>query len=488
MTVPRVVAKRTAKLKSFKSLADIPKMLSAVKEQESSHTVQAEDSLPRAVWKAVSVGSECTMENVVKRVSILNCEAEYIEAIVYQFVAAGILTTKNIPAAKGLIKVFQLKKGATMAAYTNGNSIMSPPSAASLQSSMLSDPIRSDDSLDLAIYKVMCDHKTRDVHEIASLLERYLFPKENVKNRIIALMKQGWFTRKEHNGYVQYILKKHVPRPNSVTASTINSSLYPEDEEETTPMEHHVAPLYMPTSSTSPLLSESPASFHQKKTDDLVIHPTDKVEVMIWKIMSDGAAYKVSDLVLLLGEYDVRKNSVSPRMSDLNKKGWFNISTNNPGERAVSYILKKEIPMPATIYARKKVEMIPTSQSKVPHVALSPEEAGWALKPSVTSKAEPLVNASVSIRGQALTFHEANELIRELVAFGFGIGRITEIANTSATPLQRVINPNIPSILVTSFTIKGMVFTFEELDEIAHYLVSAGFGGVTPQPIMRNYD
>jgi hypothetical protein len=73
--------------------------------------------------------------------------------------------------------------------------------------------ISNNDPLDVAIWKLMADHKERTATEIGVELAVYGFDRIAAKDRAIALMRRQWFKRNETNKVTYYSLKKGIPMP-----------------------------------------------------------------------------------------------------------------------------------------------------------------------------------------------------------------------------------------------------------------------------------
>lgn len=456
----------------------------------SAHGI--EDDLATCIWKVMSDFRQRTASEIFEVLRDTDVELATVQTLLNNMSNAGMFIRTKLPNPTSTTFVYLLKKGIEMTKIDRAPKTAAPKYQAP---EVLAAPnpigtIIASEGLDVCIWKVMADRKTRTVEDIGLLLAEFGINRVSAKDRVIILFRRGWFDKSGSGKKTSYTLKKNILMPTiKKEVATPTKTAEPTKAVHRTPMTVTRAPAKAVYPAPAPTLSAE-----------------DRLNTSIWKVTSDHKPYTVADLALLLGEIGIKPTTVSSMLSKLHlEKGWFD----RTGNRAIgfSYTLKRTIKCPVNekpynmqqrqvasstppqpTYADKhglSSGVVKSSTVPVPKVepvastatqTLTPKEtpmvanhSGFtAPSPSLAQQfqataVQPLVSISVKIKGMDFSVDEARALATDLLNAGFGTNKVQK------TPA--------PSMLSVSVTIKGVVFSSDEVNEIATALVMTGFTG-----------
>ncbi len=240
-----------------------------------------------------------------------------------------------------------------------------------------------------------------------------------------------------------------------------------------------------------------PALIEMPDCDRPAIHPSDKKPMMIWKVMSDYKPWSVKKLSVLLKDFNFGASTISVNMAHLNKLGWFD-------RDGTLYILKKEIPCPDrkfSIYSTKTDEVSAKKESAMSTAVTPTNAASDDSQPTVetTKSAEEAIRKernepstgdatintpsevttvitkteSPKVRWEDLQDNSRSLSETPLIAIylkgvKFTVSELTTLVDELDLLLDRFQYGIRPTMIQceTTFTIKGISFTQEELETI----------------------
>lgn len=484
------VAKKGDGQRVIKNLSQISALFPAAKQEKLAADmaltmngsmplpVLSEDSPSVAIWKIMSDYRGRTIDEVVEQLKSTEVDIELIAPTMKWLNNAGWFT-KIQPASGSCI--YTLKKGIPMPSPEHEKAASPKRRLEDLPHDINREGvICQSEGIDVSIWKAMSDRKPRTATEIGDILSEFGFDRVVIKDRAITLMRRGWFTRNERHGGTYYVMKKGIQMPKVVK---------PAAEEQLLRRSSDVVAKSGPVVRIVP--NPTPGVVSKPTPPAPTLNMADGIFVSIWKVMSDYKPYTAAEIMLLLGEIGFNTNSVSARISQLNiTYQWFDV-TKIRGQRAVAYTLNKSIPMPTgpnlSDVVAAKTAMTNTTKSAQPVTEQKKEQPVKASASTANNQQRtfsvaiptdgrpakedesapvPLVEVSVRIKGTSLTFAEAEEITRQLIASGY--------SSNNSNGFQKTLLES--PLFGVSVTIKGKQFTTNELREVVRQLQQAGFG------------
>lgn len=231
--------------------------------------------------------------------------------------------------------------------------------------------ISKDDSIDVAIWKLMADRKGRTASDIADALVEYGHNRVDTTTRAKALMRRGWFIRDEKQGkaIAKYILKGNIemPKQDNDKTQTEPGFMPTADELSNAPVIENRDPslnnILGDTHSynkapeeilNTPVPGEDVIAAPQAVVDALdeivqanVINPAEGVLTCIWKITHDFHPYTKEDVVVLLTAAGIGESTAKQKFAEAILKGWFIAHTQKILDKEVKvYRLQDHIEKP----------------------------------------------------------------------------------------------------------------------------------------------
>ena len=247
------------------------------------------------------------------------------------------------------------------------------------------------DLIDLALFDLMSDRKSRDINEILNSLTLVGFNNRSVNNRMDRhLSRKNWFDRSS-GSRVYYTLKKHAVRPKTQSnfkffgTRAIEPSVDPVKPTipETRPTPAVVVqsiasprPIMVASSATATFSKEFLTPFEkapkpeptpplptpepvEKPIRTPVILNTDTTKVAVWKYLSD---FKPATIAELVDEIDfVSKSSIVNTVCKMQVAGTVTSKMVEDGHGAKAYTMVRGTPMPVTTATKRKAPEIETA-------------------------------------------------------------------------------------------------------------------------------
>lgn len=339
------------------------------------------------------------------------------------------------------------------------------------------------EGLDVCIWKAMCDGKYRTPDEVAAIIAEFgNANRATIKARMMTLcMNKTWFDRNNNRGsVVTYALKKGRQMPGIEKAETeapqvaekaigFSTQDLPQALADlgATKGSVSLADLVKYAQSkpvvTEETIEEKAVIQEKQKFVQLPIEESDTVRLRIWKVMSDRAEYRSSDLVTLLADYGSQQQTIYATMTACNHEGWFerrNVAPDEPGVAArYVYRLKDDVPMPQEGRARPRLRAV----SKT---AEAPNPIAEQTIPVVENQEQKEDNNMVA-DAQANQPKVANLLIEETVRIK-GIDFTKDMIGRLVSQIFRMERSYVPMPhdlikVETKYSINDVDFTEEEL-------------------------
>lgn len=482
-------------VRNNKSLGNLSRL---IRESEvfNRRGSEDDDDVIEAVWRLLSDKRERSV-------------FEIREALKGGVLAAEVETAINVLRNEGKLSarrpnnsgwLYTIKPGISSPAITDLGPVKKPRTLEQTMPSRSSNhTILAEEGLDMCIWKLMSDLRFRKADEIGNLLHEYGISAVDARARVAILVRRGWFSRSGTNTRTEYGLKKGIPMP------IVDKPVVVEDEPKvnsTTTLRER-STITMPKPIIPMVSASSPQPPAEVKVEPIApaapVTPAlaqgDSTEVAIWKVMSDHQGWLPSEVALLLADFGFRSKTVGIRIGTLfSTKQWF---TRVEEGRSFRYTLLPHIEMPAQeakdADAPAPVESTTTQPQLFPQSAVSAvsEEkasdmtsnypgtqngnaAAVVVPPAVIAapvavvkevpkrsyKDSTMLSFHASIKGTKFTIEQVKILTQELVANGYGQGKVS-------------MEP--PKFLVTQHKIRDQLFTDAELEMLTLELIDAGF-------------
>jgi hypothetical protein len=241
--------------------------------------------------------------------------------------------------------------------------------------------INAGEGMDMCIWKVTMDRRSRTVADISEDLVTYGFDRRVVKDRVIILTNhKNWFDRATRGGETLYTLKKNIKMPGLDRKVDDADARVPEEPDALNDFQKHIHQLESEREAqgavevvmTPEVVAEEvvePEPMPSAVPDFIPTYATpplsaaEGVKVCIWNVMSDYQPYSLGDIALLLSDIGVKYQTVASRISNLLiKENWFDVTQGKSGRL---YTLRREIakPAPGSAYS-PNVDITPNYQVK----------------------------------------------------------------------------------------------------------------------------
>lgn len=433
-----------------KNFADLGSLLESAAAPKSHTPVEKEcDDLFGEISRIANDYQARTIDEFVLALINYNIPYDTVASAVSKLHIEGVLSKSSITVQGKSVDTFRLKP------VTGTTRITVRPRKQREMDPIMKAPelgtVNKEEGMDVCIWKVMQDRKTRTPDEIAAILATYGFERKPVKERVVSLMKQKtWFDRKERGGRdVAYVLKKTCQMPvvaNKQEAPALTAQQTANLREENDAREEVGLPAITPEEKAQDLQSV----FKEEAgiTELPKIEPSDTLDVAIWKVMSDRKPYSSGDLILLLADLPFTKTEIYNMVGRKNLAGWFDVTKKNASSRGQYYTLRQSVPMPFQQSATR------------PHVSI-PEQTNLGSEPMHHSNVEkapvglfkhPLLEIKIKLKGMEFTIPELHEIVE---AFRIHAFEMRDVGQSSA-----LVKRN------TSVYVQDVEFTLDEVHQV----------------------
>lgn len=350
------------------------------------------------------------------------------------------------------------------------------------------------EGFDLTIWKIMQDrqwHTREEIFKIAVAfgpVDRHAF-----QNRISVLVAHKWFDIDKRARNL-YRLRKATAMPKAEAAASEPVANYTEVPDQ---VWNQTQIFPVPVDAAS-IARQDEAERAEEANEVAEIEPdeqdaapeslpmfdgTETLRQAIWKVMADQQPWDTSEIILLLSETHINTNSISAKMTELWRAGWFD---RKPFSRTFQYTLRDGIEYPGEVLSREmrdtsndpehlthvandnaetntntqttEEEIMTSNKRTAQNAAITDRTAAAAAATAVT--ATPLIEVSIRLKGQSFTLAEATELVKELYANGYGAGPDAQ------RPTSKLFE--------TKIVIRGQEYAREELSTIVKTLRNEG--------------
>lgn len=459
-----------AKFNKANSLSGLSKLIRESPVFRKDLDLEEDDEVIEAVWKLLSDKRERSVFEIITAIGPGATPID-VQVAVNVLRNEGKLTVRGI----GGSFLYKIKPGVVSPAVQNLGPVKLPKVANTLPSRNSEYIINPDEGLDVCIWKLMSDLKSRRITEISDLLHEYGFSSVEARNRTIALAHRGWFNRSGQSKRTEYCLKKGFPMPAIVKPTVVKEE--PKVNSTTTVRERPTLTLSKPVIPTvSASLPQPSAEVKMKPTNTPIVSKDDISEVAIWKVMSDQKGWTPAEVGLLLADFGFDPKTIATRMSYLFLRlKWF---TRVEEGRSYRYTMFPGIPMPGKVAVTPPVEtpapvsapqpqLFPEVTSNKPVVQKETAMSVTQIKPvqpvevpKRSFRESSMLSFRATIKGSDFTFEQVQLLLEELVRNGYGKGKV------STEPAK---------FLTTHHKIRDKLFTDAELETLTLELLDAGF-------------
>jgi hypothetical protein len=215
------------------------------------------------------------------------------------------------------------------------------------------DPL---DPVDLALWKLMSDGKSRILDEMAETLGELGFNRQVIRQRFMStIVHKNHYEARGTGTKKNYTLRKGIKAPGETKSSKLATTVL-EELADTPPAVNaaiEAVARNMAATKKVPGLNahQQEAVAAIQATIDTQITGKDSLDQCIWKVTQDQEWYTVKDVEMLLDNSGFRPGFIGTRIGNIfrdKKMAWFE-RTPIPGSRAFKYRMKDGIPYPADL-------------------------------------------------------------------------------------------------------------------------------------------